>query len=488
MAEWQIASPIGANFASQFGRIYSGALTYAKPYPELYPNWFVSGSRELTGGGISSGQNNSAYLYSARSVAKVDAQTGTTLYQFGKLPNGIVRLNMSVDGDEVAIGSYENAKGETINILDSTGTLTSSFLTSAWSTQEMDPGEWLGYGQFGETGEFSALSADEADTVYGGRNGNKNNNQMVAKVGKFDWLNPSDKCTGFDPHDFPALMVPVNLTNKVTFSVKAGTILLQPDNSSIATVTPNRISASDGQVTLTFSGHQHGSARFSIVDANSSVLLKKKGIAVDVKDLLTSVHVQMLNVKNSSGTIFPTTVPAPQDLQAELDRIFRRQANAAIHVDGIDQNFVFNYPDSSGVIWIDESDANHQDRTSLKSALENKYPAILTDSGLLFAAYVKSLSPRTALGVSKMGLRGHAYGSVIRGDLEDYVRSLSLTDLSSHITAHEIGHQLNLDLWNPHSNPVFHSERGREFLMTPYEDGSTQPCRLDRTEWNQVNP
>jgi len=187
-------------------------------------------------------------------------------------------------------------------------------------------------------------------------------------------------------------------------------------------------------------------------------------------------------------------VPAPQDLQAELDRIFLRQANAAIRVDGVDQNFVFNYANSSGVFSSGGRPSENSDWTNLKSAVPSKYPAILTDPGLLFAAYVKSLSEPRTFGISEMPDNSQEYGSVIRGDLEEDhtlngyppVLPLSLTNFSSNVTAHEIGHQLGLDLWN--RNLRYHSERGTEFLMTPRLDGRTQPCRLDEKEWNQVNP
>jgi hypothetical protein len=279
-------------------------------------------------------------------------------------------------------------------------------------------------------------------------------------------------------------MVPVDGTNEVKFKVSSGTVQLRPllGAVAIAQPSPSTIASSDGQIAITFSGLQSGREWFSVVDANTGAVLKKKMIEVDVKNPITGWQVAMFAINDPSRGFHPAVTPTDTEVSNELARSFLRQANVYVSTSPI-QPFNFTYADPNGAFILDPQRHtafnDYPEWSDLRTALRTQFAGFASNPKSIFATYYQSIQDPDTWGVS-IG-ENPTVPIVVRGDLAGKTGATPADLFSANTTAHEIGHVLGLpDLY----------ERGKkvDFLMYWSNDGKQLRCRIGRSEWNKINP
>jgi hypothetical protein len=292
--------------------------------------------------------------------------------------------------------------------------------------------------------------------------------------------NTAGPCGGFDdetlqffPATLPALSVPQGGTNTFTTIIDptnvVSQIIFRTDNPSLATASPSPAQTAAQLVSV--AGLATGNAIASTVllvkgvGAQNSVTVTCSQVAIDILPKRTNVTVAVYRIIASAGpSVAPTNVPTQAQLKSYLDGLYGKQANVFMNVLPLVSTNVNYDLNTNGVMDIVGN------RLSISPEMQAITGAVYM-AGALNVYYVRQFST-TDGGLS----------SVL--NKASFVQDFH-TGTNVYTTAHELGHQLGLPgvctLCGPPSVPGNTDRLMYEFAL------SSNPCRLIRSEWTNVN-
>jgi hypothetical protein len=288
----------------------------------------------------------------------------------------------------------------------------------------------------------------------------------------------SDVCAGFDdetpkffPGTLPALSVPQAGTNSFNVVINptnvVGQILFRMTNTLTASVSPSSPASANQLVSV--AGLATGSAiainQFRVLGygAQNTFTTICSRVDVDILPKRTNVTVAIYAVNATTTNVPPNDVPTATELTNYLDSVFGKQANVFMTVRPL-TNVTVNY-DLNGNGKLDYALGLSAEQKAITGAVYN--------AGLINVYYVRNLTgplPLLTAGVSD------------RPSKTVYIQDFNLSS-NVNITAHEIGHVLELE----HPNNPGQRVTGNPDRLMWLGDTGHNPCRLVRPEWNTVN-
>ena len=285
----------------------------------------------------------------------------------------------------------------------------------------------------------------------------------------------ADVCAGFDDESAQfsdgqplALSVPQGGTNTITVAINPSSvvtqILFRVTNTVSASVSPSTAATATQVVSVA----GLATANAIVMDeldvlgygAQNTFTTVCSRVRVDILPKATNVTVAIwaVTAKGEPSTT-PTNTPDATTLKTYLDGLFGKQANVFMNVLPLVSTNVNYDLNTNGVL---EVETNRNDRASAEQAAITN---AVHRAGAFNVYFVKTLS--YASGISYQPLSNAFIGDV-------HVQS------NVNISAHEIGHLLELD-------DVGQITPASMDRLMWYYDQSSNPCRLIRLEWETAN-
>jgi hypothetical protein len=211
-----------------------------------------------------------------------------------------------------------------ITILDSSGTPSTTdtvnpTLLSSPPLLQYSPrtGDWFGILSNGNLAVIPEPEINTAPNSFAFAGGNASRTRAAVPI-----ISEVASCSGVDK-DAPTIVVPFNGSNSFNLRVESGTVLLQPADSTLITVSPASVSAAAGQVTVNVFG-QSQAGQTTIDFYQNGRKLSGLSMTVYLKKMVNKKATDF-GIFDSIEGLTPNYIPKSQSLQSELNRIYQNQ-------------------------------------------------------------------------------------------------------------------------------------------------------------------